>query len=40
MPTKKTPKIHVRLAAVRKKIKKLGIEPQDMDRAIAWARGH
>jgi hypothetical protein len=29
-----------RLAAVRQKIKDLGIEPKDLDRAIAWARGH
>lgn len=28
-----------RLAAVRQKIKDLGIEPKDLDRAIAWARG-
>ncbi len=28
-----------RLATVRKKIKALGIEPKDVDRAIAWARG-
>jgi hypothetical protein len=27
-----------RLAAVRKKIEDLGIEPKDLDRAIAWAR--
>jgi hypothetical protein len=27
------------LAAVRRKIKDLGIEPKDLDRAIAWARG-
>ena len=29
-----------RLASVRRKIKALGIEPNDVDRAIAWARGH
>ena len=29
-----------RLAAVRQKINDLGIEPKDLDRAIAWARGH
>jgi len=28
-----------RLATVRRKIKDLGIEPKDLDRAIAWARG-
>lgn len=28
-----------RLAIVRQKIKDLGIEPKDLDRAIAWARG-
>jgi hypothetical protein len=28
-----------RLAAVRRKIKDLGIEPKDLSRAIAWARG-
>lgn len=28
------------LAAVRRKIKDLGIEPKDLDRAIQWARGH
>lgn len=28
-----------RLAVVRQKIKELGIEPNDLDRAIAWARG-
>lgn len=28
-----------RLAAVRQKIKDLGIELKDLDRAIAWARG-
>ena len=28
-----------RLTAVRQKIKELGIEMKDMDRAIAWARG-
>ena len=28
-----------RLAAVRRKIKELGIEMKDVDRAIAWARG-
>ena len=28
-----------RLAAVRRKIKALGLEPKDVDRAIAWARG-
>lgn len=28
-----------RLAAIRRKIKGLGIEPEDVDRAIAWARG-
>jgi len=28
-----------RIAAVRQKIKDLGIEPKDLDRAIAWARG-
>ncbi len=27
-----------RLASVRRKIKDLGIEPKDLDRAIAWAR--
>ena len=29
-----------RLASVRRKIKALGIEPNDVDRAITWARGH
>jgi virulence-associated protein VagC len=29
-----------RLAAVRQKIKDLGFMPKDLDRAIAWARGH
>jgi len=29
-----------RLASVRRKIKALGIEPNDVDRSIAWARGH
>ena len=29
-----------RLAAVRQKIKDLGFVPKDLDRAIAWARGH
>lgn len=28
-----------RLAAVRRKINDLGMEPADIDRAIAWARG-
>lgn len=28
-----------RLIAVRRKIKELGLEPGDVDRAIAWARG-
>jgi hypothetical protein len=28
-----------RLAAIRRKIKDLGMEPADVDRAIAWARG-
>ena len=28
-----------RLATIRQKIKDLGIEPEDVDRAIAWARG-
>jgi hypothetical protein len=28
-----------RLATVRQKIKDLGIEPKDLDRAITWARG-
>ena len=28
-----------RLAAIRRKIKELGIEPEDIDRAIAWGRG-
>ncbi len=28
-----------RLAAVRRKIKALGLELKDVDRAIAWARG-
>ncbi len=28
-----------RLAAVRRKIKDLGMEPADVGRAIAWARG-
>lgn len=28
-----------RLTAVRQKIKALGIEMKDVDRAIAWARG-
>lgn len=28
-----------RLAAIRKKIKDLGIVPEDVDRAIDWARG-
>lgn len=28
-----------RLTAVRQKIKALGIEMNDVDRAIAWARG-
>lgn len=28
-----------RLAAIRRKIKDLGIEPEDVDRAITWARG-
>lgn len=28
-----------RLTAVRQKIKELGIEMKDVDRAIAWARG-
>lgn len=27
-----------RLATVRKKMKALGIEPKDVDRAIAWAK--
>jgi hypothetical protein len=29
-----------RLASVRQKMKELGIAPQEVDRAIAWARGH
>ncbi len=29
-----------RLAAVRQKIKDLGIEADDIDRAIKWARSH
>ena len=29
-----------RLAVVRQNIKDLGIVPKDLDRAIAWARGH
>ena len=29
-----------RLAVVRQKMKDLGIVPKDLDRAIAWARGH
>jgi hypothetical protein len=28
-----------RLASVRRKIKALGLEPNDVGRAIAWARG-
>lgn len=28
-----------RLATIRQKIKDLGIEPEDVDRAITWARG-
>jgi len=28
-----------RLTAIRQKIKELGIEMKDVDRAIAWARG-
>ena len=28
-----------RLATVRQKIKDLGIEPKDLDRAITWAKG-
>jgi len=28
-----------RLASVRRKIRDLGIEPNDVDRAIAWTRG-
>lgn len=28
-----------RLVAVRKKIRDLGIEPSDIERAIQWARG-
>jgi len=28
-----------RLTAVRQKIKELGIEMKDVDRAVAWARG-
>lgn len=28
-----------RLAAIRRKIKDLGIEPKDINRAIAWGRG-
>ena len=28
-----------RLAAIRKKIKDLGIAPEDLDHAITWARG-
>jgi hypothetical protein len=28
-----------RLSLVRRKIKELGLEPGDVDRAIAWARG-
>lgn len=29
-----------RLATVRQKIRDLGIESKDIDRAIQWARGH
>lgn len=28
-----------RLATIRKKIRDLGIRPEDIDRAIRWARG-
>jgi len=28
-----------RLATIRQKIRDLGIEPKDIDRAIQWARG-
>ena len=28
-----------RLATIRQKIRDLGIEPKDIDRAIRWARG-
>ena len=28
-----------RLATVRRKIRELGLEPKDIDRAIQWARG-
>ena len=28
-----------RLAAIRRKVNDLGMEPADIDRAIAWARG-
>lgn len=28
-----------RLATIRRKIKDLGIEPEDVDHAIAWVRG-
>lgn len=28
-----------RLATIRRKIRGLGIEPKDIDRAIQWARG-
>lgn len=28
-----------RLATIRRKIRDLGIEPKDIDRAIQWARG-
>lgn len=28
-----------RLATVRQKIRELGLEPKDIDRAIQWARG-
>ncbi len=29
-----------RLATIRQKIRELGIEPKDIDRAIEWARSH
>ena len=29
-----------RLATIRQKIRDLGIEAKDIDRAIRWARGH
>jgi len=39
MLAKKTSKIQVRLISIRRKIKTLGIDPNDVARAIAWARG-